>query len=78
VSTESIFIVVIFIIAMLIFLGMLIAIFITFRSENRAGKETMPEEERRLDHRAKIIVSAIFHKMQMRISRRDDQGRSHA
>jgi hypothetical protein len=75
-NTESTFIVVNFMIAMLIFLGMLIAIFMAFRSKNQVGKETMPVDERILDQRDKISLPAILHKMYLRTGTREDPGRS--
>jgi 5-bromo-4-chloroindolyl phosphate hydrolysis protein len=60
-DVESILIVVIFMIAILIFLGMLIAIFMAFRSKNQAGKETRLVDERLLDQKAKISLPAILH-----------------
>jgi streptogramin lyase len=75
-TAEGIFIAVIFIVAMLIFLGMLIAIFMAFRSKNQAGKETRLIDERLLDQRAKISLPAILHKMYLRAGTREDPGRS--
>ncbi|HSL45419.1 MAG TPA: two-component regulator propeller domain-containing protein [Anaerolineales bacterium] len=76
VSTESTFIVAIFIMAILIFLLMLIAIFMAFRSKNQVGKETRPVDERILDQRDKISLPAILHKMYLRTGTREDPGRS--
>ena len=75
-DVESIFIVITFIIAMLVFLVMLIVIFIAFRSENHAGKKSRPEDERKPDQKAKIKVPAVFHTGQVRTGTVEDLGRS--
>ena len=72
----SIFIVVIFVIAMLIFLVMLIAIFITFRSKNRAGTESKPKDEPIAQPRNIKKVPSIFHPLHVRSVTPEDLGRS--
>ena len=73
-NAESIFIVVVLTIAMLVFLVMLIAIFITFRSENLDGKETRLEDGRKPAQSSKIKLPAIFHKVHAQTGTLDDPG----
>ncbi|HSL28576.1 MAG TPA: hypothetical protein VK900_05200 [Anaerolineales bacterium] len=75
-NIESIFIVVIFVIAMLIFLGMLIAVFMTFRSTNRAGTESKPKDEPIAQPRSIKKVPSVLHQLHVRSVTPEDLGRS--
>ena len=75
-NSEGIFIVVIFVVAMLIFLVMLIAVFMTFRSTHRTGTESKPKDEPIPPPRNIKKVPSIFHQLHVQTGRLEDPEQS--